>query len=59
MSTLGRASPEPLRVCRNCGLAPGSGLYLRLALRAWKSVQLLQLLTSSHSWQPGAQTSRS
>ena len=59
MTTRGNANPEPLSVWTKVGLLPSSGLYLRPARRAWKSVQFEQELTSSHSPQPGAHISRS
>ena len=40
-------------------LSPCSRRNRMLARRAWKSVQLEQELTSSHSWHPAAQTSMS
>lgn len=56
---LGRASPEPLRVCTNSLLRCGSGLYFILALLAWKSVKLEHEDASSHLSAPGAYSSRS
>ena len=51
---LGRASPEPLRVWTNSLFRWGSGLYLILALLAWKSVKLLHEDASSQASFPGA-----
>jgi hypothetical protein len=55
----GNASPEPFSVCTYSGLASADGRYRMPARLAWKSPQLEQELTSSHSFHPGAQTSTS
>ena len=55
----GSPSPEPFRVCTRRDFAPSAGLYLMLARRAWKSPTFETEETSSHSPQPGAQTSTS
>ena len=55
----GMPNPEPFNVCTKRVLPPSAGRYLILARRAWKSVSFETDETSSHSSQPGAQTSRS
>src|SRR5258708_7665922 len=50
----GRATPEALSVCTNSGFAPGAARQRMLARRAWKSVKVLELDTSSHCATPGA-----
>src|SRR5690606_4232906 len=59
MIVRGKARPEALRVCTNSGRALGAGRKRMLARRAWKSVQVLELDTSSQPFTPGAHTSRS
>src|SRR3989344_2858819 len=58
MKVLGTANPEPLSVCTNF-FSPFLVMYLMRALLAWKSVQLLQEETSSHSLVAGAYASTS
>ncbi len=55
----GSASPDPFSVCTNSGFPPGSRRNRMFARRAWKSVQLLTELTSSHSPTAGDHTSTS
>ena len=53
----GSPSPDPFSVCRKRALPPSAGRYLIFARRAWKSRTFETDETSSHSLQPGAQTS--
>jgi hypothetical protein len=55
----GSANPEPFSVCGCSGRAPGSRRKRMFARRAWKSVQLLTELISSHSPTAGDHVSTS
>jgi hypothetical protein len=59
MMVRGKARPLAFSVWTNSGLAPGSGRNRMLARRAWKSVKVEALDTSSQPFTPGAHTSRS